>query len=249
MYIKQGCGFIKFIIKNIKVLTLVICLIVTSLSSSQIYAITDKSKAFTQSVFESQAAEGNNVGETQTQSETQIQINTQESTYVDNSTATNIDNQTVNADIEKQPQDIVEQPQKEEQPVMPKIIVKRNKTRKEKEEFVNAMYTIGKAHEAESAIPPALFVAQACYESGYGSSRYAVKRNNLFGFIGYTYNSPEESIAAYEKTLNGKRYRHLIGGTLKEWVYGIGPAGYCDNEDYGKELWRVIKMWGLDTRE
>ena len=111
------------------------------------------------------------------------------------------------------------------------------------------MYTIGKMHEAETGIPAALFTAQACYESYYGSSEYAVRNNNLFGFVGFEYNSLEECISAYERTLNSKRYNHLIGKTLKEWVYGIGPAGYCPNTTYGDKLWDMIKMWDLDTRE
>ena len=129
------------------------------------------------------------------------------------------------------------------------IVIKSNKTPAEKEEFVNTMYAIGKLHETESGIPAALFTAQACYESYYGSSNYAVYKNNLFGFIGYTFNSPEESIAAYERTLNNNRYNHLMGKSLEEWVYGIGPAGYCPTPTYGDALWNFIIKWGLNTRD
>jgi len=129
-----------------------------------------------------------------------------------------------------------------------KIVIKPNKTLEEKKEFVNAIYEIAKSHEERTNIPAALLTAQACYESGYGTSNYAVKKNNLFGFIGYEYASPEDSIASYEKTLTGSIYKSLMGKDLKGWVYGIGPAGYCSDPDYGDNLWAIIEYWDLDKR-
>ena len=129
----------------------------------------------------------------------------------------------------------------------PDIVVKSEKTMAEKEEFVETMYQIGKAHEKETGIPAALLAAQASYESGYGTSYRAIYHNNLFGFIGYEYDSLEDSIAHYESTLSRADgyYTGLHGADLATWVYGVGPAGYCPSENYGEMLWSIILMWDL----
>ena len=43
-------------------------------------------------------------------------------------------------------------------------------------------------------------------------------------------------------------FKSLMGKSLKEWVYGIGPAGYCLEADYGDNLWAIIEYWDLDKR-
>ena len=130
---------------------------------------------------------------------------------------------------------------------LPTIVVKPKKTKTEKKEFVETMYQIGKAHEKDTGIPAALFAAQASYECGYGTSDMAIYDNNLFGFVGYKYDSFEDSIAHYEYTLSRADgfYTELHGADLATWVYGIGPEGYNSSENYGEMLWTIILMWDL----
>lgn len=74
----------------------------------------------------------------------------------------------------------------------------------------------------------------------------AVNDNNLFGFVGYTYDNYWQAIASYEYTLtHNSAYRHLQGKSLEEWVNGIGPAGYCNEPGYSDHLWNMINQWDL----
>lgn len=63
-------------------------------------------------------------------------------------------------------------------PILPTITANMSQ-----KDFVNAVYARGKIDEAKTKIPAAIFTAQACLESGYGTSPAATNKNNLFGFM------------------------------------------------------------------
>lgn len=72
--------------------------------------------------------------------------------------------------------------------------------------------------------------------------------NNIFGFIGHSYNSIDESIAAYENTLMNKScYQKLHNGSLNDWVFGIGPAGYCPEANYGYYVMSIIERFNMEA--
>lgn len=111
-----------------------------------------------------------------------------------------------------------------------------------KDDFAKAIYARALIDETHTQIPAAIMAGQACLESGYGTSAYALQKNNIFGFVGYEFDSIEEAIQSYENTLmKNSAYAHLFGMTVKEWAYNIGPAGYCTDEGYGETLWKVIQ--------
>ena len=42
-------------------------------------------------------------------------------------------------------------------------------------------------------------------------------------------------------------YSELFGlQTVKEWIYAIGPAGYCSEAGYGAGIWSVVIHWDLE---
>ena len=59
----------------------------------------------------------------------------------------------------------------------------------------------------ENEVARKVLVAQSAWESGYGTSYSAVNRNNIFGFVGYTYKSLKASIEAYAWQLNNGKQK------------------------------------------
>ena len=81
----------------------------------------------------------------------------------------------------------------------------------------------------------------------------AVNSNNLFGLkpAGNVakFASVEESIQRYEHVLTLSYYKDLYkSNDLHDWAYGIGPAGYCPDPNYGQALWdeiSTLRKWGV----
>lgn len=69
-------------------------------------------------------------------------------------------------------------------------------------------------------IPTSLAVAQAAYETGYGTSSAAENKNNHFGLRGkngsLTFQSAEESVQTYLETLTNKPYYKTFQKLLKK---------------------------------
>ena len=92
--------------------------------------------------------------------------------------------------------------------------VKRKKNDKEKTKYVEALYKIANKSQFkskyklfENEVARKVLVAQSAWESGYGTSYSAVNRNNIFGFVGYTYKSLKASIEAYAWQLNNGKQK------------------------------------------
>ena len=134
------------------------------------------------------------------------------------------------------------------------IVIKDNKTQTEMDDYAKTLYEIGKIYEATTGVPAALFAAQSCYESYYGQSNFARNRNNIFGWRNgdlsfTTFDSVQDCIDRYNLRVgrgSGQNpvYAGLHGGTLREWAFGIGPAGYCPDAGYGDELWDIMRIYG-----
>lgn len=112
--------------------------------------------------------------------------------------------------------------------------------------FVNTVGEMARRNQVKNNILASLVVAQACLETGFGSSIY---HNNLFGIRegeGYrSYASWEDSIADYV------RFMH----TYIPWIFGvrdsatacsiIGRAGYAEADGYGSALISIVNQNNL----
>ena len=123
-------------------------------------------------------------------------------------------------------------------------------------------------------IPASIILAQACLESGDGTSALARKANNHFGIKchngwkgkGYKhdddakgecfrkYNDPIDSFTDHSYFLiSGSRYNSLFDLPItdyKAWAHGLKAAGYATNPKYAKLLIDIIeeyKLYKYDT--
>ncbi len=117
-------------------------------------------------------------------------------------------------------------------------------------------------------IPASIILAQACLESGNGTSRLAVKANNHFGIKCHNwngkriyhdddrkgecfrkYNSAEDSFKDHSEFLsNGRRYQSLFDlkrSDYKAWAHGLKAAGYATNPQYAQLLIDIIEKYEL----
>ncbi|MDR2585849.1 MAG: glucosaminidase domain-containing protein [Prevotellaceae bacterium] len=121
----------------------------------------------------------------------------------------------------------------------------------------------------EYAIPASITLAQACIESGNGTSRLAREANNHFGIKCHTgwkgktitqtddkkdecfrkYNRPEESFKDHADFLRYyNRYAFLFDLSpydYKGWAQGLKRAGYATNPQYAEMLIKVIEDYRL----
>ncbi|MBO8428674.1 MAG: glucosaminidase domain-containing protein [Bacteroidetes bacterium] len=117
-------------------------------------------------------------------------------------------------------------------------------------------------------IPASIILAQACLESGNGTSRLAVKGNNHFGIKCHNWNgktiyhnddkkgecfrryiTAEDSFRDHSEFLrNGPRYQSLfdLGQTdYKAWAHGLKAAGYATDKRYAQLLIDIIEDYEL----
>lgn len=113
---------------------------------------------------------------------------------------------------------------------------KKKKNDKEKTKYVEALYKIANKSQFkskyklfENEVARKVLVAQSAWESGYGTSYSAVNRNNIFGFVGYTYKSLKASIEAYAWQLNNGKQK-----------------GYKQARKYLKKIKMMLKDMLLD---
>lgn len=119
-----------------------------------------------------------------------------------------------------------------------------------------------------SGIPASIILAQACLESGNGTSRLAVKGNNHFGIKCADWDGPrmyknddrrnecfrkyrtaEESFKDHSAFLTGReRYAFLFDipkSDYKGWARGLKAAGYATNPKYPELLIKIIEDYEL----
>lgn len=117
-------------------------------------------------------------------------------------------------------------------------------------------------------IPASIILAQACLESGNGTSRLAVKGNNHFGIKCHNWNgktiyhdddkkgecfrryiTAEDSFRDHSEFLrNGPRYQSLFDldqTDYKAWAHGLKAAGYATDRRYAQMLIDIIEDYRL----
>lgn len=131
-----------------------------------------------------------------------------------------------------------------------------------------APMAIDQAHRYK--IPPAVTLAQAAMESGWGESTLAREGNNYFGikcgpdWSGQSmyrdddkanecfrvYNSPSESFEDHSKFLKRySRYAFLFAlpfGNYVAWFHGLKKAGYGTDPGMAAKLISIVGKYGLD---
>lgn len=138
-----------------------------------------------------------------------------------------------------------------------KLTVKKSKSKKEKTEFAKSLYKIsnnekfkGKYAIFKYKAARKILVAQSAYESGYGTSNYAVNKKNIFGFVGKSYKKLKESIEAYGWQINNskiqayKNARKYLKNNKKDTRgFMLKFAGtYCTSESASSYTSTIMKM-------
>ena len=116
--------------------------------------------------------------------------------------------------------------------------------------FINKHYKAAKRLELDYGIPPALTIAQAAIESGWGKSRLATEDNNYFGIRrnhkNMKYNSISESFEDYAAVLQNRCYNLHAPKNLEEWMQALTECRYCTKKGYTGHLKQIIKKYNLE---
>ncbi|MCI8951608.1 MAG: hypothetical protein HFG49_16575, partial [Lachnospiraceae bacterium] len=102
-----------------------------------------------------------------------------------------------------------------------------------KQEFIKMIVPLAQEEQKETGILASVTIAQACLESGYGTSELAVNANNLFGMkcmlSGNTWESVWDGVANYEKETQeqgkGGNVYSIIAPPLLQSGWRSAPKG------------------------
>ena len=146
-----------------------------------------------------------------------------------------------------------------------KLPAQQNKTRLA---YIEQYKNTAIAHMQEYGIPASITLAQACLESGDGTSRLAKEGNNHFGIKCHDwkgksiyqdddaknecfrkYDKPAESFKDHAEFLRYRsRYAFLFDlqpNDYKAWAQGLKQAGYATNPQYANLLIKIIEDYQL----
>lgn len=101
---------------------------------------------------------------------------------------------------------------------------RRYKLSRTEREFVESILSRCKADSIEDVlmkanpVPPSLVIAQAAVESGWGTSRFFVEGNNLFGM--WAFKDKSKVIEAKESRVPLKRYDSILEA-VRDYIYNV----------------------------
>ena len=124
------------------------------------------------------------------------------------------------------------------------------------------------AQMQHSGIPASITLAQACLESGFGTSTLATKGNNHFGIKCHDYDGrkmyvdddvKDDCFRVYDRVEDSfqdhsdflryrSRYSFLFDldpTDYKGWAYGLKAAGYATDPQYASRLIDLIERYNL----
>jgi len=128
------------------------------------------------------------------------------------------------------------------------------------EDYISSMNEIIEEKKLEtgnviSKMPNSVIIAQAIQETGYGTSRASVKKNNHFGLMSkgktISFGSVEESVIFYLRNLdsNGayKKLREKLqkGETNTYKILNSFSKCYAQDENYSKKILSIINQCNL----
>lgn len=140
--------------------------------------------------------------------------------------------------------------------------------RAQREQYIQQFSGIAVRQMSLYKIPASIILAQACLESGDGTSRLAKEANNHFGIKCHDwkgayilhdddaknecfrkYDNPEESFKDHSLFLRDRqRYSQLFSLDPKDyrgWAHGLKQAGYATNPNYAALLIKIIEDYEL----
>jgi flagellum-specific peptidoglycan hydrolase FlgJ len=110
--------------------------------------------------------------------------------------------------------------------------------------FVNSSWDIAQFIENVYGIPLELTIAQACQESGFGTSRKALQQCNYFGIKGYKFASKEECFLKYADILTCLPcYQNLQPKTIEQWFDALDCCYYSGDKHYKTRLKKIIEKY------
>jgi hypothetical protein len=108
--------------------------------------------------------------------------------------------------------------------------------------FINSIYDEAETVSKEFNLPMGLLIAQACLESGYGSSKLS-ERCNLLGLKkGGKYAEYETILECFRhwgRTLSQPCYKEIPCDSLNLWLYQLDHCKYHGTPNYGKLIKRI----------
>lgn len=110
-------------------------------------------------------------------------------------------------------------------------------------EYLTANYDNAVQVEQDSGVPIAVTLGISCFESGYGLSYSAKKRNNLFGISKSRFKSKKSCFVYFGKLMNSERYKSVLSipkYQIDTWVCKIAKLGYNSHTNYAERVIKVI---------
>lgn len=98
--------------------------------------------------------------------------------------------------------------------------------------------------EQESGVDAFYTLAVASLESGYGTSKLATNKNNLFGLMGCSFESKEDCVAYFGRLMINYRDKHDITMTPN----GINPR-YCTTDTWASKVTQLMNQWAHKANE
>jgi len=116
--------------------------------------------------------------------------------------------------------------------------------------FINRIYNDAEKAAKEFNVPLGLMIAQACLESGYGTSNLALEKCNMLGIkrSGKYVDYPNllECFRDYGRVLNQDCYKELECTSLNLWLYNLDHCGYHGTKNYSKLIKRIYYKYNLN---
>jgi flagellum-specific peptidoglycan hydrolase FlgJ len=116
--------------------------------------------------------------------------------------------------------------------------------------FLNKHWNDAEEAAKEYNVPLGLLLAQAAFESGWGTSRLATENCNLLGLKkrgNYAeYENFLECFRHYGRTLNQPCYKEIPTTSLNLWLYQLDHCKYHSDKSYSKHIKRIYYGFGLD---
>lgn len=117
--------------------------------------------------------------------------------------------------------------------------------------FINSIYEDAETVCKEFNLPLGLLIAQACLESGYGTSYIAKNRCNTLGikknheYVDYP--NQLECFRHWARTVTQPCYKELECTSLNLWLYQLDHCGYHQSKNYSKKIRWIYYKYNLNN--
>ena len=122
--------------------------------------------------------------------------------------------------------------------------------------FINSIWSDTKTIADKYNLPHGLLIAQACLESGYGSSRISIEQNNLLGIKDTKkvngkrpykrFKTQLECFDKWGRILSRPCYKELPMTSLNICLYLLESCGYHQSENYSNKIRWIYRKYNLN---